>query len=86
MTGEPTNVVTFAPRARVVPAQEAPALRSVELRLLENCDLEMTLCDADGNVAAVLALGITARQPADFDLGLLRAAWAEWRGASSVAS
>jgi hypothetical protein len=76
-----SNVVVLQPRASKV-----PALRYVELRLIdETCDLEMTLHDADGNIVANIAYDL-AFKPKEFDLDLLRAAWAEWRGGTAAAS
>jgi len=68
------NVVAFAPR-------RAPCLEFSELRLAENCDLEMTLRDEAGNVVAVLEYALVSK-PQDFDLDRLRASWERWRGGS----
>jgi hypothetical protein len=80
MTTDETNAVPFAPRR-----PEPPALEFVELRLGDDCSIEMTLRDSAGDVVAVLEYAITFK-PKDFDLDLLRAAWARWRGSSSAAS
>jgi hypothetical protein len=76
------NVIKFAPRARH-PA-EIP-LEFVELRLANDCSIEMTLYDDEHNVVAVLGY-MLADKPQDFDLDLLRTAWDRWRGSSGMAS
>jgi len=74
MTDEPTNIVTFALRPKVV-----PELHSCELRLLGDRDFELTLFDVDNNVIDVIPL--TA--PAGF---AYVAAWRKWRGLDAAIS
>ena len=81
MTDE-SNVVAFEPSR----LRQAPALRSIELRLLgDHCDIQATLFDENGDVVAVLAYSLAAK-PNDFDLGRLVAAWDQWRGGTAAAS
>ena len=75
-----TNVIAFVPRQ-----QEAPALMCVELRLGDDCSIEMILRDDANEVVATLEYTLTAK-PRDFDLDRLREAWETWRDRSSVAS
>lgn len=78
-----TNVVTFAPRPKPEPAP-APLL-FVEVRLRdESCNLQMNLCDSEGNV---FTLEYQLKSSPDPDLlNRLRLAWADWRGGSCAAS
>jgi hypothetical protein len=76
------NVIVFEPR-REVPL-ELP-LEFVELRLGDDCSIQMTLYDQERNVIAALEFTLSFK-PQDFDLGLLRAAWDRWRGGSTLAS
>jgi hypothetical protein len=75
MTG---NVIKFAPAARK--SAEIP-LEFVELRLANDCSIQMTLYDDERNVVVVLDYAL-ASKPQNFDLDLLRAAWDRWRGNS----
>lgn len=82
MTGNARNVVVLKPRRK-----RAPALRFVELRLIdETCDLEMTLHDDAGNIVAVLAYSLSSVARQDFDLNLLRDFWDRHRGGTAAAS
>jgi hypothetical protein len=92
-----TNIVVFAPQRRirieraadgklvpvVEPPEEPPPVAYVELRLGDDCGIEMMLYDGERNVVAVLGY-VLAAQPQDFDLRLLREAWLCWRDTSSA--
>jgi hypothetical protein len=86
------NVVPFerrpskgAIKADDLGIDQPPALTCVELRLNdEDCGLEMTAADEDGNL--FLLRYSLASAPAAFDLDLLRQAWARWRDTSAAAS
>jgi hypothetical protein len=73
MTDE-TNIIAFAPRAKV-----APELHACELRLLGDSDFELTLFDVDDNVIDVIPL----IAPDGF---AYVAAWRKWRGLDAAIS
>jgi hypothetical protein len=74
------NVVAFAPRPPKV-----PELSHVEVRLEDkDCALVIIVRDENGDAFA-LDYALTWWPP-NFDLNRLRAAWAHWRGHSTVAS
>lgn len=81
MSNDAPNIVPFAPRR--VPL-ELP-LDFVELRLSEDCSIQMTLYDQERNVVAALEFTLSFK-PEDFDLDLLRAAWSRWRDCATVPS
>jgi hypothetical protein len=74
------NVLAFQLRPKPV-----PVLQFVELRLADDCSLEMTLYDAAGDVVAVLSYDLQSK-PDGFDLSWLAEAWARWRSSSTIAS
>jgi hypothetical protein len=76
------EVIAFKPH-RVAPLEIDPEL--VELRLTNDCGIEMTLFDRQYAVAAVLNYRLASR-PCDFDLNLLRTVWNKLRGNSGLAS
>lgn len=73
------NVIAFEPRRAPAPSP----LRFAEVRLDDDCGIELTLCDDHGPVAVLQY--VLANRPNDFDLALLRRSWAEWRGRSAEA-
>jgi hypothetical protein len=76
-----SNVVAFAPRPVKV---DPPPLQFIEVRLRdENCNLQVNVCDTEGNI---FSLEFALKSSEGFDLNRLRRAWAEWRGAATVAS
>ena len=78
------NVVRFEARRPESPPSEPPPLTFVEVRLRDaNCDLQMSMCDSEGNT---FVLEYALKSSAGFDLNRLRRAWAEWRGDSCAAS
>lgn len=74
---EAANVVALVPRRR-----EAPTL-FVDLRLGDDFSIEMRLHDSTG-VVGTLEYSLAVKAPEDFDLDVLREAWARWREQSEV--
>jgi len=63
-----------------------PELQHCEVRISEDgCNVEMTLLDEAGNVAAILSYGLQDK-PEGFDMMRLAEAWDIWRGSSTMAS